>query len=441
MSYINKHVAGLWLCTALFLVLVASVITFVHGLNAQHDVTLNARQSLSQASVNVLRDMRAPVSITAFISKTENGEAKKTIAQFVALYQRTKPDITLRFVDPAADPKAAHDAAIRSNAEISIAYENRRENVTSVSEPVFTNAMQRLLRNAPRPILFVSGHGERSLTGRKNDDLGDFGAQVVARGFVPAPLNLAITQAVPDTAALLLITHPQIDWLAGEAKKVMDYIANGGNVLLLLDAEPSRGLQPVIEAFGLVLSEGKVIDPAAAEMNADVNWSLASAYGQHAAVQNFDLQTVFPYARPISVEGHDGWKSTSLIEVAPRGWVKTGSGDAKTFDDKKDIKGPVIIGVALTRNLRDKPQRVIVVGGGAFLANSYLGNGGNIDLGLNLINWLAQEDNRISIQPRATIDSRLALSRTAQMLLVLVFLIAVPLACFAMGVRVWWKRR
>jgi ABC-type uncharacterized transport system len=441
MSYINKHFSGLWLFAALYIALIAIVVALVARTNIQKDITQNARQSLSQASVNVLRDMPGPVQITAFIPKAENGGVVKTISQFVALYQRSKPDITLRFIDPATDAKAASEAGIRSNAEISVQYQNRRENFTSVNEPTLTNVLQRLLRAAPRQVWFVSGHGERSLTGRANHDLGDFGVQLSAKGFAPAPLNLAVVQAVPDDATQIVITHPQIAWLEGEAKKITAYIAKGGNVLLLLDAEPLRGLQPLVEALGLVLAEGKVIDPAAAEMNADPNWSLASAYGPHPATQDFNLQTVFPFARPIAVEGHDNWQSMPLIEVAPRGWVKTGSGDANSFDATRDIKGPVIIGMALSRNVNDKPQRVVVVGGGSFLANAYVGNGGNIDLGLNLINWLAQEDNRISIQPRATLDSQLNLSRNAQMLMLLVFLIGAPLACFAMGARVWWKRR
>jgi ABC-type uncharacterized transport system involved in gliding motility auxiliary subunit len=440
MNYVNKFAAGLWLASALLLTLVAVAVGYAKHLHVQRDITLNARQSLSAGSENLLRDMQGAINITAFVPKSDDGTLKKIIANFFALYQRSKPTINLRFVDPAADPKAANEAGIRSNAEISIEYEKRRENLTSLNEPSVTNALQRLLRNAPRQVFFVSGHGERSLIGKANHDLGDFGTQLAARGFSATPLNLTVAQAVPENAALLVITHPQVEWLEGEAKKVNTFIANGGNVLLLLDTEPSRGLQPIFESLGLVLAEGKVIDPAAAEMNADINWSLASAYGPHAATNNFNLQTIFPFARPIAVEGHDDWKSTPLIEVAPRGWVKNGGGDAKTFDDKRDSKGPIIIAMALERTLRDKNQRAVVIGGGSFLANAYVGNGGNIDLGLNLVNWLAQEDKRISVQPRATMDSQLSLSRNAQMLMVFGFLIGAPLFCFAIGARVWWKR-
>jgi ABC-type uncharacterized transport system involved in gliding motility auxiliary subunit len=441
MSYINKTVYSFWLIAVLLLALVAVIVSVAHRATLQRDVTLNGRQSLASASETILRDLTGPVNITAFLPKRDDGKLKKIIADFFILYQRSKTDINLRFVDPAAAPQAASAAGIRTNTEISIEYNQRRENLTTLNEPEVTNALQRLLRGATRQIVFVSGHGERALNGKANHDLGDFGAQLTARGLSTTPLNLAVAQAVPDNAALLVITHPQVEWLAGEAKKVNAFIAKGGNILLLLDVEPARGMQPIFESLGLVLGEGKVIDPAAAEMNADINWSLASAYGPHAATKNFNLQTVFPFARPIASEGHDDWKSTPLIEVAPRGWVKTGSGDEKSFDYKRDIKGPITIGMALERTVREKNQRVVVVGGSSFLANAYLGNGGNIDLGLNLVNWLAQDDQRISVQPRASIDSQLNLSRNAQLLLVFGFLIGAPLLCFALSGYVWWKRR
>ena len=97
--------------------------------------------------------------------------------------------------------------------------------------------------------------------------------------------------------------------------------------------------------------------------------------------------------------------------------------------------------VALNRAIGDREQRVIVVGSGHFLANGYLGNGGNLDLGMNMINWLAGDDAFISIQPRTTIDSQLELSELQLTLIATGFLIILPLMLLACGMIISWRSK
>ena len=124
---------------------------------------------------------------------------------------------------------------------------------------------------------------------------------------------------------------------------------------------------------------------------------------------------MFPFARQIGAnEGRD-WRVTRLVDVAPRGWVEMGKLDDKIgFDKGRDIPGPVTIALALERAVNDRAQRVVVVGNVSFLANQFLGNGGNLDLGINMVNWLAGDDSMITLQPRATVDSNLDLGRASQ---------------------------
>ena len=76
-----------------------------------------------------------------------------------------------------------------------------------------------------------------------------------------------------------------------------------------------------------------------------------------------------------------------------------------------------------------------------FLANQFLGNGGNLDLGMNMVNWLAGDDAMITLQPRATVDGNLELGRGVQYFLLFGFLIFLPLSFAAVGTMIWWRRR
>jgi hypothetical protein len=151
---------------------------------------------------------------------------------------------------------------------------------------------------------------------------------------------------------------------------------------------------------------------------------------------------VFPFARQIGVNEGGDWRVTRLIDVAPRGWVETGKLDnTVTFDKGRDVMGPVNIAVALERSINERAQRVVVVGNGHFASNQFLGNGGNLDLAVNMINWLAGDDALITIQPRPTVDASLELGSSAQYVILFGFLIVLPLVFMGTGVWIWWRRR
>jgi ABC-type uncharacterized transport system involved in gliding motility auxiliary subunit len=86
-------------------------------------------------------------------------------------------------------------------------------------------------------------------------------------------------------------------------------------------------------------------------------------------------------------------------------------------------------------------QRVVVVGDADFLANRYLGNGSNLEIGTNLINWLSHDDRLISISPRPAPDTRLELSTSQQLFIAVLFLLALPLGLLVSGLRIWLQRR
>ncbi len=87
-------------------------------------------------------------------------------------------------------------------------------------------------------------------------------------------------------------------------------------------------------------------------------------------------------------------------------------------------------------------QRSIIVGDGDFLSNAFLGYGGNLDLGLKMINWLATDDSLIDIPSKTAVDLDLELSSSAVILLGGIFLFILPLGLISMGISIWlWRRK
>lgn len=425
----------------LFLALIGLTGYFAKAYHKEWDLTQTHRHTLSEASLKVLGQMTGPIEIVAYATPEDPqyGDIRKIIREFLGPYQKAKKDLNLRFVDPIEQPQAARAAGVQANGELVISFQGRTEHLTVFNEQAMTNALMRLARSTRQLILYSDGHGERKLDGIANHDLGDFGKQLAAKGFKIAPLNLAIAQEVPHNAKVVVLASPQVDFTPDEVKKLTDYVARGGNLLWLIDQEPLHGLAPLEEALGLVLSPGIVIDPAVTPPTA----ALATPpYGMNEITAGLDRNTLFPFARQIGANEGSGWSVIPLIEVAQRGWLETDDTQGPvSFDKARDVAGPITIGLALHRSVEDRDQRIVVVGSGHFLANAYLGNGGNLDLGINLVNWLAGDDHLIAIQPRPRIDASLELSKTAATLIALGFMIALPVAFIAVAVLLWWRRR
>jgi len=429
------------------LALLTALLAWVaHEYRAEKDVTRSARNSLSAATIGALQQMQGPVRVTAYAVRQDAGGTNihKLIEERVRTYQRAKRDLELQLVDPREQPKLAAEAGLRTPNALVIEYQRRQEQIplSEFNEQNFANALVRLLRGANSLVLWLDGHGERKLDGPANHDLGNFGLQLREKGFSVSSINLGVAQEVPANAALLVVTQPQVDLQPAEIEKLLNYINRGGNLLWLIDAEPLRGLQPLAEKLGLVLTPGTIIDPALAPRSGPPVFAVAANYARHVVVGSLQYNTLFPHARQIGADDGAGWRVTPLIDVAPRGWVETGKLDAKaTFDKSRDFPGPINIASAFERTVGDREQRVIVVGTGHFLSNSFLGNGGNLALGTAMFNWLAGEDALVTIDPRPAADTRLDIDSMHLYLIAFVVLILLPLVFAVTGIVVWWRRR
>jgi len=433
---------------AVLLVAAAFLALYVlRGNSMQWDITQNKRASLSVATRDVLRGMDGPITITAYATTQDPqlGNVREIVSDFLAPYRRLKPDISLSFVDPRERPKETAAANVRANGEMVIEYGARKEHLSALNEQAMANLLMRLARSEDRLLMYVDGHGEPRLDGNANHDLGQLGQQLQLKGFRVQALNLAVAPEVPQNAAVVVLAHPRVDMLPGEVDKLVRHVERGGNLLWMIEQEPLRGLQPLAEKLGLRLGPGIVVDPAAAQLGIQPTIALSSRYGPHRVTDGFArYNTAFPFARAIGFpEEGSPWQATVLVEAAQNGWIETGSLDGEVgFDDGRDVQGPADVAVALEREMQDgKSQRIVVVGGSGFLSNAFVGLLSNLDLGVNMLNWLSTDENLITIQPRERVDASLEVTRTLLTVLVFGFLLLLPAGFLAAGGAIWWRRR
>jgi ABC-type uncharacterized transport system involved in gliding motility auxiliary subunit len=435
-----------WLVNASFVLLILAAIGLLQWLSHQYhwrfDLTQNNSHTLSQASRAVLDSLASPLRATVYADR--RGEVRQPIQDLVGRYQRHKSDFALEFVDPDLEPDRVREAGVLPGGELFLSYGESTERIAlgSLNEETLTNALTRLGRSGERWFVFLSGHGERSPDREANFDLSTWAAQLKKRGLKTRTLSLGDNPQIPDNATVLVVAGPQTKLLAGETKQIETYLKRGGNLLWLADPGPLHGFERIAETLGVELQPGILVDPLSAAITGDAGAIVVSRYTGHPIVKNFSDVTVFPQAAGIQASAPEGWKSQVLFDTRESAWSETGAikGEVR-FDKGRDVPGPLNLAVALTREIEGREQRVVVVGDGDFLSNSIIANGGNLELGMSVANWLARDDAYVNIPVRTARDRSLSLSPSEQTAIGAGFLFVLPLALFGSGVAIWWRRR
>ncbi|HHJ34370.1 MAG TPA: ABC transporter [Gammaproteobacteria bacterium] len=416
----------------------------------QFDLTANKRHSLSESSIDLLNILDKKVTVHAY---TTDDITKKAIIEIINRYQQVKSDFDIRLLNPDIDIEQARLDGIVMNKPYAfvIYYNDRMEPINSLSEQAISNALLRLNRRDNQQLVFLTGHGERELDGDDNRSYSKLKQQLTDMGFNLQTINL-LQQPLPENTKLLVIAAPDKDYLTGEYDTIETYINDGGNLLWLVDPGSLHGLDKLAVSLGLQLQDGVIVDN-----NESLRKTLniqhpaiipVTEYFPHSITNTIRYNTLFPMARGISPLTKDKtvnhWQAEALFSSFGKSWSETGSlSEDMVFDSSAgDVAGPITIAVALHRTTGNiKSQRVAVIGDSDFLSDTYIGAGANLNLGLNFFNWLIGDDDLISVETKASPDTKLELSETQLVIIGFGFFLVIPLLLLMTGFFIWYRRK
>lgn len=431
----------------LLLLLTALLIIGLSGkYRFQMDNSATASNRLSPQSIHLLERLKSPLKITSFAP--DNRVLRQQIATIIGRYQQHQPHIKLQFIDPQTEPSMARDLGITLAGELRLTYEGRHEQLQQLNESTLSNAILRLLGQPEAWVLSLDGHGERTLKGRANFDLSEFNKTLRSNGFKTHNLNLATTGFIPDNTGLLIIAGPRTALSAEELQQVDDYLATGGNLLLLVDSGSEQTLQPILKNLPIKLLPGTIVDPNGRKLGLD-NPAIAivADYPDHTALNGLSQLTLFPDARAMQAIESTIWQHQPLLVTQQGSWNETGPLQNELSLDSKNGEqpGPLTLALALTRNhqsaLGEREQRIVIIGDGDFLSNAFLANAGNQALGLHLTRWLLADERKLLFPTLRRADSELHLSQTAKGVIGFGSLIILPLLFLGLALFIPWRRR
>jgi ABC-type uncharacterized transport system involved in gliding motility auxiliary subunit len=389
-------------------------------------------------------------------------------------YQDLSDKLKVDYVDPVVSPAKAQLADARGPWPILIMERgDRKEKISSDSEQDVTNALIKITREGKKTVCLASGEGERSA-----EDTGETGfsgakSALTKNQYDVKDVVLLREKKVPTECTVIVVAGPQKDLLPEATDAIRTVVKDGGKALVLEEPEFKESypnLDALAKDWNVELGKDVVVDVSGMGQifGAGELTPIASEYPYHEITKNFRLMTLFHMARSASAgkgTAPDGVSAQDLVQTSARSWAETDVkiGAELVFDEKKDTKGPVSIGSAVTVRKAATPSpspspspsaspaadeppkpaegRAVVFGDSDWATNSLLGFQGNQDFFLNVVAWLSEDADLISIRAREPEDQRLFLTQDKQWWVAAMALAILPGVFIVLGGWTWWRRR
>jgi ABC-type uncharacterized transport system involved in gliding motility auxiliary subunit len=460
---------------------VALVLGILGGLNwmatryfKRFDLTKGRRYSLSDQTQKVVNGLKDEVKITYLAPERELTRGQERLKEYLAISDKLK----VEFVDPRKKPAVAQAYDARGPWPILIVEKGgSREKVTNDGEQDITNALIKVTRESKKTVCFAEGEGERDIDASSEQGYSGAKTSLEKSLYGVKKVLLLRENTIPSDCTVFVVGGPEKDLAPAITSTLREFVKAGGK-LLVLSSAPMKGdaanLSALLKEWNIEAGQDVVVDVSVTGQLAGSSEFAPTViqYPFHDITKDFArdrrVVTAFPVARSMQAgtASVEGVAAQNLLETSQDSWAESDLAlkGRVQFEEGKDRKGPIsLAAVATVRGKAPEPApspapspaadgaaeeppkapegRVVAIGSADFASNGWLGFYGNQDLFLNVVSWLAQDPDLISIRPKDQDDQRMFLSAGQKQNVTLVALLLLPGLFVVLGVATWWRRR
>ena len=447
---------------ALGIVVAANAISMRHSV--RWDFTENKRNSVSPQTIQVLRTLKAPVSAIAFFRSDTPGKktAEDLLTQY-ATYSRGK--FTWRLEDTDRAPALARQYGVESYGTVVLeggpAGQTRTEKVQDAEEEKLTNAIVKITRTGKRVIYTLKGHGEREIGSTDRAGFSQAKEQMEKANYEVKDLFLARDPKVPEDAAIVMVPSPKTDLFPQELAALDGYIAKAGKVFFMAAPFQAETTAKYLTKYGIVVADDVVIElnPIGQLFGVGPLVPVVGQYDPHPITKDMGgVMTLFPLTRSVApAKGlPKGVQASVLAQTSSQSWGETDKNvfqTGKATPEPNEKTGPLAVALVATVDAQPDPKaegdaakkapkaRIVVVGTADFASNQFLGAQGNRDFFLNIVSWLAEEEDIISIRAKDPKQNPVVLTSGQSRLVLGLPILVLPGAVLLCGIAVIMQRR
>jgi ABC-type uncharacterized transport system involved in gliding motility auxiliary subunit len=456
---------------AVFFVAIAALNFIAFKNPKEWDVTRDGIFTLTDQTTKTLQGLKEEVTAHVFYRSDEAPYrgAKETLER----YQSFSDKLKIEFVDPSANPELVEKFQIREGGSrvvltASGAHEARPKDLT---EQELTNALIKVTASSAKKIYFLAGHGEtdindtsekggsEAVTALRNDGYTVEAFSLAGAGEMGGQVDLNAAQAptepkIPSDAAAIVILAPKVALAPAEVEALSKWAQKGGRLFIGLEARRETGLEKLASAWHILPNNDVVVDrnQVTQMMGLPATMALVQQFDEHPITKDFRAPIALPGTRSLDVKDTtpgaiSGVSAKPLARTGKTAWGETDfSSNQASFDPSKDLQPPLVLAAIATKAVSDADKvsaegRVIVMGDGEFVSNRYFAFQANGDFFVNSLNFLGDEEGKISIRPKARGASRIFLTETESNVIKFFSIDILPVTVLALGVAVRGVRR
>ena len=428
------------------------------------DVTRAKQHTLSQYTAEILRNLNDKVEVTTF----HVGLPPKYLEDLFKEYARVaQGKVKTAIFDPLVDiGYAAQFGNVISGQERKVIVKSStgRKDIDFTDAPLneehLTNAILQVTRRVRRAY-FLSGHGEYAINSDQDNGLKTFTQLLAKNNIESRRWVLALDGSIPKDCDVLIVAGPKEQLTPQEEQKIEEYLESGGDALFLIEhtliTTPDKtlaeeelrknpSLNNILTKWGVRIADDIVLD-LASHASGDVGSPATRNYPAHDAIVSGMDYTFYIRPRSISMLGN----RRETIHVAPlvltastkESWGETNRNLMVKYDDLLDRPGPVPIAFVIWEPKQENDlsdTRMAVFTDADFLSNAFIKQYSNVQMGLNVVNWLSELDYHVLIDRKDVAVERLDLT-SQQKRAVVVTLWAMPVLIAGCGIMVWMRQK
>ena len=501
LSHVSPQFRNLQLGVAGLIVLSLLVGWFGNSIGGRLDLTEDKIFTLASATEDILGGLEDILTVELFESRDPPTQVKlvsRDVNDFLEDFAASsggKVKLIHRYPDPNGEGKdlEAYRKAefvgvppvqfnIQSQGELQIkvgylgmalTYLDRREVVPFVSsidgfEYTLASLAFDMVQQDRKTVAFLAGHGEKSV----EQDLPRL-ASLLSQQYDIIEVRPSEDELPDPTLIDVLVIPGPTERFSDELENwLASYLNGGGKAMILIDrllvdqrlfAVPNRNsLAEFVERYGVIVEDNLVFD-----LQSNEQISLSTAGGSVVVSYPYwmrvpivdqkiagDVETVIlPWASEVAYDIDSPFEHTELLRTRPSAAIDRNYGDvgpnAAIFDQiTAQNLVESLMGVAVTGRAAERADgsgqasfRIVVMGDSDWLtlADRFPEN---LGLGLNLIDWLAEEDALASIRSKLVSTRQLTFdSSTHRNLVQYANIVGVPLGFVLIGLIRFARRR